>query len=165
MSKYSGSGWHYQSVRHSRARKYGKAGGTYVSKWVGKRPIQTVLDKKAGVIIVPLYYSVDKKGKINFYDKESMQEEFDGVIEKLVKQKKHYGKMLTKKQIKDLNKMNVNLVYKSPNQKWWVFKITGRKGEGLFEFERRKHFIVTDKKGKEVLSTDSLKQALTFAGD
>jgi hypothetical protein len=32
MAKYSGSGWHFQSVRHSNARKYGKAGGTY-SGW------------------------------------------------------------------------------------------------------------------------------------
>lgn len=30
MTRYSGSGWHKQSIRHSNARKYGKAGGTYV---------------------------------------------------------------------------------------------------------------------------------------
>jgi len=29
MAKYNGSGWHFQSIRHSNARKYGKAGGTY----------------------------------------------------------------------------------------------------------------------------------------
>jgi len=29
--KYSGSGWHRQSIRHSNARKYGKAGGTYLT--------------------------------------------------------------------------------------------------------------------------------------
>jgi hypothetical protein len=29
MAKYSGSGWHHQSTRHSNARKYGKAGGKY----------------------------------------------------------------------------------------------------------------------------------------
>jgi hypothetical protein len=29
MARYSGSGWHKQSVRHSNARKYGKAGGQY----------------------------------------------------------------------------------------------------------------------------------------
>ena len=29
MSKYSGKGWHFQSTRHSNARKYGKAGGKY----------------------------------------------------------------------------------------------------------------------------------------
>ena len=29
MTKYSGSGWHRQSIRHSNARKYGKAGGKY----------------------------------------------------------------------------------------------------------------------------------------
>jgi hypothetical protein len=32
MAKYSGSGWHRQSTRHSNARKYGRAGGTY-SGW------------------------------------------------------------------------------------------------------------------------------------
>ena len=29
MSKYSGSGWHFQHIRHSNARKYGRAGGVY----------------------------------------------------------------------------------------------------------------------------------------
>jgi hypothetical protein len=31
MTKYLGMGWHFQSVRHSKARKYGKAGGTYAT--------------------------------------------------------------------------------------------------------------------------------------
>lgn len=31
MARYSGSGWHKQSLRHSKARKYGKAGGTYAT--------------------------------------------------------------------------------------------------------------------------------------
>jgi hypothetical protein len=34
MAKYNGSGWHKQSIRHSRARKYGKAGGRYANKRV-----------------------------------------------------------------------------------------------------------------------------------
>lgn len=29
MAKYNGMGWHNQSIRHSNARKYGKAGGKY----------------------------------------------------------------------------------------------------------------------------------------
>jgi hypothetical protein len=32
MAQYNGSGWHNQSIRHSNARKYGKAGGTYLTK-------------------------------------------------------------------------------------------------------------------------------------
>jgi hypothetical protein len=32
MAKYNGSGWHLQSIRHSNARKYGKAGGKYATK-------------------------------------------------------------------------------------------------------------------------------------
>jgi hypothetical protein len=31
MSKYSGQGWHFQTTRHSNARKYGRAGGKYAS--------------------------------------------------------------------------------------------------------------------------------------
>ena len=34
MARYSGSGWHNQSIRHSNARKYGKAGGTYAKRYV-----------------------------------------------------------------------------------------------------------------------------------
>jgi hypothetical protein len=33
MAKYNGSGWHNQSTRHSNARKYGRAGGTYYDGW------------------------------------------------------------------------------------------------------------------------------------
>lgn len=29
MAKYNSKGWHFQTVRHSNARKYGRAGGTY----------------------------------------------------------------------------------------------------------------------------------------
>lgn len=32
MARYNGSGWHFQSVRHSNARKTGRAGGDYASK-------------------------------------------------------------------------------------------------------------------------------------
>jgi len=35
MAKYNNSGWHRQSIRHSRARKYGKAGGKYSSTQFG----------------------------------------------------------------------------------------------------------------------------------
>lgn len=31
MTRYSGSGWHRQSLRHSNARKYGRAGGKYLT--------------------------------------------------------------------------------------------------------------------------------------
>lgn len=31
MTIYNGKGWHKQSIRHSRARKYGRAGGKYLS--------------------------------------------------------------------------------------------------------------------------------------
>ena len=31
MTKYKGNGWHKQSTRHSNARKYGKAGGKYLT--------------------------------------------------------------------------------------------------------------------------------------
>jgi hypothetical protein len=36
MTKYSGSGWHLQRVRHSRARRLGHAGGTYTSERIRK---------------------------------------------------------------------------------------------------------------------------------
>ena len=33
MAKYNGMGWHFQSIRHSNARKYGKAGGKYKNQY------------------------------------------------------------------------------------------------------------------------------------
>jgi len=34
MTKYSGQGWHFQHTRHSNARKYGRAGGSYAKSRV-----------------------------------------------------------------------------------------------------------------------------------
>lgn len=33
MTYYKGSGWHHQSIRHSNARKYGRAGGNYSNQY------------------------------------------------------------------------------------------------------------------------------------
>jgi len=34
MAKYNGSGWHKESVRHSRAKRYGRAGGKYAKQQI-----------------------------------------------------------------------------------------------------------------------------------
>jgi hypothetical protein len=44
MTKYSGSGWHNQSIRHSNARKYGRAGGKY--SFVNSLPIYQIKGKQ-----------------------------------------------------------------------------------------------------------------------
>ena len=46
MAKYNSQGWHYQSTRHSNARKYGKAGGTYARhrEFLKENPKFTRLD-------------------------------------------------------------------------------------------------------------------------
>jgi hypothetical protein len=43
MTRYSGKGWHFQHIRHSNARKYGRAGGQYTKyqKGVGWKQIST----------------------------------------------------------------------------------------------------------------------------
>jgi flagellar basal body-associated protein FliL len=38
MAKYSGSGWHFQSERHSKARTTGRAGGTYAEQLHSEYP-------------------------------------------------------------------------------------------------------------------------------
>ena len=35
MAQYNSRGWHFQSIRHSNARKYGKAGGLYKTRRMG----------------------------------------------------------------------------------------------------------------------------------
>lgn len=61
MAKYSGSGWHRQSVRHSNARKYGRAGGTYA---IGKRfHIDTDFEGRRLVDNVEIYSKPQKKDR------------------------------------------------------------------------------------------------------
>jgi len=75
MAKYNGSGWHRQSVRHSRARRLGHAGGTY--KHLDKKTKNKILTKIKKSTISPtharrirpyegLYYL--KAGKIHRQD-------------------------------------------------------------------------------------------------
>ena len=45
MTKYSRSGWHFQHIRHSKAKKYGKAGGIYLTKAKTKFEVKTVPTK------------------------------------------------------------------------------------------------------------------------
>lgn len=76
MSKYSGSGWHFQHTRHSNARKYGKAGGTYLGLKKGTKinyeyPLNKRIMVKEKIIV----------GK--------------GIVDtkyKIIPEKKHYGK-------------------------------------------------------------------------
>jgi len=47
MARYNGMGWHNQSIRHSNARKYGKAGGTYAKNKERIRTLYTGLKSDA----------------------------------------------------------------------------------------------------------------------
>ena len=59
MTKYSGSGWHFQHVRHSNARKYGRAGGTYAGKYIPQSEIirhQPTNKRISDEVIRDMYY-------------------------------------------------------------------------------------------------------------
>jgi hypothetical protein len=115
MAKYSGSGWHHQSVRHSNARKYGRAGGQYARKWIsinntkikGKRWItkelsdmhgNTILvydDRKAGFgwrVWVGKTDGSDKGKYLSFETKEVALAFAEGYSKGLFGIGKHYGK-------------------------------------------------------------------------
>lgn len=84
MAKYSGKGWHFQSTRHSNARKYGKAGGKY------RTPIY------AGDKLIGYFNIVGFKGK-TLKEREDYNKKW---LKKYhTEKKKHYGK--TAVQLKD----------------------------------------------------------------
>jgi len=75
MAKYSGKGWHFQSERHSRARKTGRAGGVYesarISAIINKHPEYKNLTfkqlKNKGVFL-RYQADADKDGTKNIHD-------------------------------------------------------------------------------------------------
>jgi len=69
MTKYSGSGWHKQSLRHSRARRTGHAGGKYLTRAEVLQKMNRQQNKNN------LFFNISKK---------DLNKEFS-------KQKKHYG--------------------------------------------------------------------------
>jgi len=51
MAQYKGMGWHRQSIRHSNARKYGRAGGKYKGQFYALFPKAPFSPEKKPVII------------------------------------------------------------------------------------------------------------------
>jgi hypothetical protein len=66
MGNYKGSGWHRQRVRHSNARKYGKAGGIYSNNFGWHYPKNVFSDKIKGGLadnINPKYFNQEQLQK------------------------------------------------------------------------------------------------------
>ena len=93
MAKYSGSGWHFQTTRHSNARKYGKAGGSYA----GWRTMTSAQRHNAKMDRIMENWHQELKEKDNLsqqkynksYDELSNEEKHK--IDYKHAEKKHYG--------------------------------------------------------------------------
>lgn len=104
MARYSGSGWHFQSVRHSNARKYGKAGG----KYAGWRTMTSAQRHNAKIDRIMENWHQQLKEKDNIsqqkynksYDKLSNEEKHK--IDYKHAEKKHYGVALTKDKLLEI---------------------------------------------------------------
>ena len=84
MARYSGSGWHKQSIRHSNARKYGKAGGTY------KTYLPALLDEKGRLLRQGGWYHY-KKGSSKPFKYEKPQRMSRKMYLAGKSTKKHFG--------------------------------------------------------------------------
>lgn len=80
MAKYNGSGWHNQSIRHSNARKYGKAGGDYASITRKMDRLKQLLESK----------NVPELRK-ETYEKELWALKWERDEAERMKEKKHFG--------------------------------------------------------------------------
>lgn len=105
-----GMGWHKQSLRHSRARKYGKAGGKYKTEEISKR-IKTMLKKNPKLknltfkelqnkgIFLRYQSDTDKDGTKNIKDCQPLNPKMQDLKEKIKKAEKK-GITLIKKGFK-----------------------------------------------------------------
>jgi len=76
-----GKGWHEQSVRHSRAKKLGKAGGIYSSKINKSRSYSQL--KKAGIKL-PKKGDADKDGVKNAKDCRPLNKKKQGLVHEML---------------------------------------------------------------------------------
>ena len=103
MAKYNGMGWHNQSIRHSNARKYGKAGGKYASSIFQRmtpREMTLVSEFRMGVIH-PTYSKEQYEKmlkKAGYNDKQ---------IKGMMKKWGYEDILWTKKELKDADKDGV----------------------------------------------------------
>ena len=108
MAKYSGSGWHHQSVRHSNARKYGHAGGKYKLKKVKSFYWSTLdVDNEEDARLLAKYNPEQQKAqrlaeKIKGIVKTKSYPEDEG--HEYIVYKKHYGKTKDKKYVNKLKR-------------------------------------------------------------
>ena len=81
MTKYSGSGWHFQHVRHSNAKKYGKAGGKYAGNFGWRYPKNVFIDEKK---LKENLEKIPRKDKIDFLMKSGLhkREQLENMSEK-----------------------------------------------------------------------------------
>jgi hypothetical protein len=76
-AKTSGSGWHKQSVRHSNARRFGKAGGTYSDMtYKGLQRAGIHLSRRG---------DADKDGVLNYKDCRPLNKKEQGIVHKIDK--------------------------------------------------------------------------------
>jgi hypothetical protein len=106
MSKYSGSGWHFQSKRHSRARKYGHAGGTYLSVYKRK------LKKLNNTELIHLAQAYKAGNRI--YQSTRFQKGYNDVIEELDARGllKHSSNVKKGDWVEDMNGMESEIIGK-----------------------------------------------------
>lgn len=109
-AKKQGSGWHKQKVRHSRAKKFGKAGGKYKAEKMSKR-IKTMLKENPKLknmtfkqlknkgIFLRYRADSDKDGTINIKDCQPLNKKEQDLKEK-IKKAEEKGVTLIKKGFK-----------------------------------------------------------------
>jgi hypothetical protein len=98
MARYSGSGWHFQSIRHSNARKYGRAGGKYaIHTAIMKGRIARIKNEKDFDEIGREICLLAKNDKLDEKSLDKLFTPFKKKEEEL-KYKKNYGKTLIKQE-------------------------------------------------------------------
>jgi hypothetical protein len=83
MAKYNGSGWHSQSVRHSNARRTGKAGGLYAINTA--KTFQGAIEVSAmqnGHRVHQQYMGYSKKEALSKFKRDNKDTDRDGVPDK-----------------------------------------------------------------------------------
>jgi hypothetical protein len=142
MAKYNGSGWHRQSTRHSNARKYGKAGGTYrIHTAIMKGRISRIKNKDDFEQIGKEIVTLAKNDKIN---KKSLNEL--SIPLKKKEQELNYKKTF----ISDFEDMKLNAELRALSNLSLQRPLTDKEYNRFMELGRKAGILMKDSDGDGV---------------
>lgn len=137
MAQYKGSGWHFQTARHSRARKYGRAGGKYLHDVYlehkgknkdGSHNYYRTLVGRTEKIDFLMKSGLHRREQLESMDDRTLNDFFEaGLQAKGITSKKNYGR--SEKSNPKFTRIDMMFKFEDMNPEYLEYQMEGLMGE------------------------------------